>query len=62
MIGDRPETDGLFAARLGCRFVLVRSGVSGAGVSIDEVTPIDLDLADLAEVARRFTECTAAEE
>jgi HAD superfamily hydrolase (TIGR01450 family) len=62
MIGDRPETDGLFAARLGCRFVLVRSGVSGAGVSIDDVTSIDLDLADLAEVARRFTESTTVEE
>lgn len=28
MIGDRPSTDGLFAARLGCRFALVRSDVS----------------------------------
>jgi ribonucleotide monophosphatase NagD (HAD superfamily) len=26
MVGDRPETDGLFAERLGCRFALVRSG------------------------------------
>ena len=30
MVGDRPETDGLFAARLRCRFALVRSGVTGA--------------------------------
>ena len=25
MVGDRPETDGRFAERLGCRFALVRS-------------------------------------
>ena len=31
MVGDRPETDGLFAARLGCRFALVESGVTPAG-------------------------------
>jgi HAD superfamily hydrolase (TIGR01450 family) len=62
MIGDRPETDGLFAARLGCRFVLVRSGVSGAGVSIDDATSVDLDVADLAAVARCFTENIDAEE
>lgn len=28
MIGDRPSTDGLFAARLNCRFALVRSDVT----------------------------------
>lgn len=28
MIGDRPSTDGSFAASLGCRFALVRSDVS----------------------------------
>ncbi len=49
MIGDRPETDGRFAARLGCRFALVRSGVSA-----DVATPADLDVADLAAVARRL--------
>ncbi|MGB3733565.1 MAG: HAD-IIA family hydrolase [Ilumatobacter sp.] len=31
MVGDRPETDGLFAERIGCRFALVESGVTPAG-------------------------------
>jgi HAD superfamily hydrolase (TIGR01450 family) len=62
MVGDRPETDGLFATRLGCRFALVRSGVSRAGVPIDEATAVDLDVADLAAVARRFTENVHADE
>jgi HAD superfamily hydrolase (TIGR01450 family) len=62
MVGDRPETDGLFARRLGCRFALVRSGVSAAGVPTDEATPVDLDVADLAQAARCFTEDTTAEE
>ncbi len=55
MVGDRPETDGLFAARLGCRFALVRSGVNGAEVKINATTPVALDAADLAEVARGLT-------
>ncbi len=56
MIGDRPETDGLFASRLGCRFALVRTGIT----SPDAPTPdgvdlrIDLDVVDLAAVARRL--------
>ena len=54
MVGDRPETDGRFAALLGCRFALVRSGVSSGAVRIDEATTVDLDVADLAEVARRL--------
>jgi 4-nitrophenyl phosphatase len=54
MVGDRPETDGRFAALLGCRFALVRSGVNNAASEIDEATPVDLDVADLAEVARRL--------
>ena len=54
MVGDRPETDGLFAAELGCRFALVRSGVSATGFLIDETTPVDLDVADLAELAQVF--------
>jgi 4-nitrophenyl phosphatase len=53
MVGDRPETDGRFAERLGCRFALVRSGVSADGTPIDATTAVDLDLADLAAVARR---------
>ena len=31
MVGDRPDTDGLFAERLGCRFALVESGVTPTG-------------------------------
>jgi len=60
MVGDRPETDGLFAGRLGCRFALVRSGVTTRTTPIDEVTPIDLDLADLAEVTRRLLHTDSA--
>ena len=52
MVGDRPETDGLFAARFGCWFALVRSGVSATGHGIEGETHVDLDVADLAEVAR----------
>ena len=51
MVGDRPETDGLFAQRLGCRFALVRSGVSQPETHIDDDIVVDLDLADLASVA-----------
>lgn len=31
MVGDRSDTDGLFAQRIGCRFALVESGVTMAG-------------------------------
>lgn len=31
MVGDRPETDGLFADRLTCRFALVETGVTPSG-------------------------------
>jgi 4-nitrophenyl phosphatase len=51
MIGDRPETDGLFAERLGCRFALVRSGVTAPGVPIGAATRVALDVADLSAVA-----------
>jgi HAD superfamily hydrolase (TIGR01450 family) len=57
MVGDRPETDGRFAARLGCRFVLVRSGVSRPGEVVEvanDAERIDLDVDDLAAVARRL--------
>ncbi len=56
MVGDRPETDGLFAARLGSRFALVRSGVSAPGAAIAAMTPVDVDVADLAALARRFVD------
>ena len=31
MVGDRADTDGLFAQRIGCRFALVESGVTAVG-------------------------------
>ena len=50
MVGDRPETDGLFAAELGYRFGLVLSGVS---TSPEGMTPapqlVGKDLADLVD-------------
>jgi 4-nitrophenyl phosphatase len=49
MVGDRPETDGRFAATLGCRFALVHTGVTPAGAIVDPVP--DLAVADLAAVA-----------
>ncbi|HYN32192.1 MAG TPA: HAD-IIA family hydrolase [Ilumatobacteraceae bacterium] len=54
MVGDRAETDGLFAQRLGCRFALVRSGVSQPETRIDDDIAVDFDLADLASVAARI--------
>ncbi|MDQ3469540.1 MAG: HAD-IIA family hydrolase [Actinomycetota bacterium] len=48
MVGDRPSTDGRFAVAIGCRFALVRSGVTAPGVDT-EPRP-DLDGADLAAV------------
>ena len=53
MVGDRPETDGLMAARIGCQFALVRSGVNGPDddlVVLDDLV-IDFDLPDLAALA-----------
>lgn len=49
MVGDRPETDGLFAHTLGCRFALVWSGVTAPGAVV-RPTP-DIAMADLAAVA-----------
>ncbi len=51
MVGDRPETDGLFAARLGCGYAQVRSGVLPAGAQLPDGMRADLDVADLAAVA-----------
>jgi HAD superfamily hydrolase (TIGR01450 family) len=49
MVGDRPETDGRFAVRLGYRFGLVETGVTAEGAgSIDP--PPDVLAADLAGV------------
>jgi 4-nitrophenyl phosphatase len=50
MVGDRPSTDGLFARRLGARFVLVLSGVTTAADLPVEPSPDEVvaSLADLA--------------
>lgn len=50
MVGDRPSTDGRFAQALGCRFALVRTGVTRAGETV--LPAPDIDAADLAEVVR----------
>lgn len=50
MVGDRPETDGLFAQTIGCQFALVYTGVTAPGA---QVTPTpDVAVADLAAVVR----------
>jgi HAD superfamily hydrolase (TIGR01450 family) len=49
MVGDRWTTDGLFARALGCRFALVRSGVTEPGVALEAA--VELDRSDLAGVA-----------
>lgn len=57
MVGDRLDTDGSFAHRLGCRFALVRTGVTSHEHPVDRAAvdcSVDLDAADLAEVAHRF--------
>jgi glycerol 3-phosphatase-2 len=51
MVGDRPSTDGRFAAELGARFAFVRSGVFGPGTAPDAVVDVAWDLADLAALA-----------
>jgi 4-nitrophenyl phosphatase len=55
MVGDRPDTDGLMASRIGCPFALVRSGVTPPGVLVNDVD-IALDVASLAAVAGCFSE------
>jgi ribonucleotide monophosphatase NagD (HAD superfamily) len=48
MVGDRPDTDGLFARRLGFRFALV---LSGATTSLHDMDPQpDLVGPDLAAI------------
>jgi HAD superfamily hydrolase (TIGR01450 family) len=49
VIGDQVSTDGLFAAALGCRFGVVRTGNTPPGATVDP--PPDLDRADLAALA-----------
>jgi HAD superfamily hydrolase (TIGR01450 family) len=49
MVGDRPETDGLFARTLGCRYAQVWSGVVAKGAAMSP-TP-DLTADNLAGIA-----------
>lgn len=53
MVGDRPETDGLFAKALGYRFGLVLTGVVGADDLPVEPTP-DLIEPDIAALVAAF--------
>lgn len=61
MVGDRPSTDGRFARILGCRFALVRSGVTHAGWTARTHPehfadcPVHIDVPDLAAVADLLT-------
>ena len=51
MVGDRWSTDGRFAEALGCPFVLVRTGVTAHGATLDGSAAMDLpDLAAVADV------------
>lgn len=51
MVGDRPETDGLMATTLGCRYAHVESGVTPPGTHVTPVPDlIQPSLAGVAEV------------
>jgi 4-nitrophenyl phosphatase len=50
MVGDRPETDGLMAATLGCRYAHVESGITAPGTTV--VPTPDLIASNLAGVAK----------
>jgi HAD superfamily hydrolase (TIGR01450 family) len=50
MVGDRPETDGLMAMTLGCRYAHVESGITSPGTTVTP-TP-DMIAANLAGVAK----------
>jgi 4-nitrophenyl phosphatase len=58
MVGDRPSTDGAFATTMGCRYALVRSGVTPEHLLVADDpawfagSTAWLDVADLAAVAR----------
>lgn len=55
MVGDRLDTDGLFALNLGCPFALVRTGVTAADDAIAADHPdIAIDANDLAAVAAQL--------
>lgn len=52
MVGDRAETDGLFAKTLGCHYAQVRTGVVPPGEPLRTELPVSLDVQDLATVGR----------
>jgi 4-nitrophenyl phosphatase len=54
MVGDRPDTDGRFAALLGYRFALVHTGVTPAGVAVEPAP--DLVAPDLQALVEQL-EC-----
>jgi HAD superfamily hydrolase (TIGR01450 family) len=54
MVGDRPETDGLMAATLGCRYAHVESGITPPGSTV--VPTPWLIAANLAGVAKVLIE------
>ncbi|MEO7370536.1 MAG: HAD hydrolase-like protein, partial [Ilumatobacteraceae bacterium] len=54
MVGDRPETDGLMARTLGCRYAHVESGVTAPGIVV--VPTPDLVARNLADVAKVLIE------
>ncbi len=58
VIGDRPDTDGAFAERLGARFALVLSGVTPAGHGALDPPPA-IEAADLRELAARLVDDAA---
>lgn len=50
MVGDRPDTDGLMAQTLGCRYAHVWSGVTPAGIAVSPTPSIEgLNLAAVAD-------------
>lgn len=53
MVGDRPETDGRFATRLGARFAMVRSGVTPAGTPVTDPVP-DYDASNLLALTNQI--------
>lgn len=50
MVGDRPETDGRFAERLGAKYAMVRSGVTPPGAVVNDPVP-DFDASNLLALA-----------
>lgn len=52
MVGDRPETDGLFAATLGSPYAQVRTGVVPPGAALPTNVRATFDTDDLAALGR----------